>query len=118
LIEAFAENPNCIVDFGHEYYYSGSKLVPGIQAVTRQLIIPFVRDYKAYVLNHGNTEAKVIRPLSKKVFVVHGHVEGAWESVARFLESLGFAPIILHEQANNGRTVIEKVEANSMFQCR
>jgi predicted nucleotide-binding protein len=46
----------------------------------------------------------------RKVFVVHGHDEGARESVARFLEKIGFEAIILHEQANQGRTVIEKVE--------
>ncbi len=50
--------------------------------------------------------------LSRKVFVVHGHDEGARESVARFLERVGFEAIILHEQANRGRTVIEKVEAH------
>ena len=32
---------------------------------------------------------------------------------ARFLEHLGLKPIILHEQANRGRTIIEKVELNS-----
>ena len=47
-----------------------------------------------------------------KVFVVHGHDEGAREAVARFLGQLGIKPIILHEQANEGRTVIEKVEAH------
>ena len=49
---------------------------------------------------------------SRKVFVVHGHDEGAREAVARFIEKLGFEPIILHEQANQGRTIIEKVEAH------
>jgi predicted nucleotide-binding protein len=48
-----------------------------------------------------------------KIFVVHGHDEGARESVARFLGQLGIKPIILHEQASRSRTVIEKVEANS-----
>jgi hypothetical protein len=48
---------------------------------------------------------------TKQVFVVHGHDVGAKESVARFLEKLGLAPIILHEQPNVGRTVIEKFEA-------
>ena len=32
--------------------------------------------------------------------------------LARFLEKIGFDPIILHEQANQGRTIIEKVEAH------
>jgi predicted nucleotide-binding protein len=44
-----------------------------------------------------------------EVFLVHGRNEGVRESVARFLEGFGIRPIILHEQANEGRTVIEKV---------
>jgi predicted nucleotide-binding protein len=51
--------------------------------------------------------------LNRRIFVVHGHEEGPREAVARFLERLGFQPIILHEQANRGRTVIEKVEDHS-----
>jgi predicted nucleotide-binding protein len=43
-------------------------------------------------------------------FIVHGHDEGARESVARFLEKLGITPVILHEQANRGKTLIEKLE--------
>jgi predicted nucleotide-binding protein len=50
--------------------------------------------------------------LSRKVFIVHGRDDGARETVARFLERLEFEPIILHEQASRGRTVIEKVEAH------
>jgi predicted nucleotide-binding protein len=49
-------------------------------------------------------------PPTKKVFVVHGHDNEAKETVARFLERLKLEPIILHEQANEGRTVIEKFE--------
>jgi len=49
----------------------------------------------------------------RRIFIVHGHDEGARESVARYLEKINFEPVILHEQANKGRTVIEKVEANS-----
>jgi len=47
---------------------------------------------------------------SSKVFLVHGHDESARETTARFLEKLNLKPIILHEQPNAGRTVIEKVE--------
>ena len=53
------------------------------------------------------------RALSRTIFIVHGHDEGAREAVARFLERLDFEPIILHEQASRGRTVIEKVEGHS-----
>jgi predicted nucleotide-binding protein len=50
---------------------------------------------------------------SKKVFVVHGHEGEPKQAVARFLESLGFEPVILHEQPNGGRTIIEKFEKNA-----
>ncbi len=50
---------------------------------------------------------------SRKVFVVHGHDNEAKESTARFLEKLGLQPIILHEQASSGRTIIEKFETYS-----
>ena len=53
-------------------------------------------------------ESKQIK--TKEVFVVHGRDEGAREKVARFLERLDLTPIVLHEQPNEGRTVIEKFE--------
>lgn len=49
--------------------------------------------------------------LTRRVFVVHGHDDGAKETLARFLERIGFEAIILHEQANKSRTIIEKIEA-------
>jgi predicted nucleotide-binding protein len=50
---------------------------------------------------------------NRKIFIVHGHDIGARETVARFLENCNFEPIILHEQANKGRTIIEKFEAHA-----
>jgi predicted nucleotide-binding protein len=45
---------------------------------------------------------------SNRVFVVHGHDDGMRESVARVLTALGLSPLILHEQPDRGRTIIEK----------
>ena len=45
-----------------------------------------------------------------KVFIVHGHNGELKESVARIIEKQGIEAIILSEQANRGRTVIEKFE--------
>jgi len=50
---------------------------------------------------------------TRKVFIVHGHDEAAKEATARFLEKLDLEPIILHEQASGGRTIIEKFEKYS-----
>jgi predicted nucleotide-binding protein len=47
---------------------------------------------------------------SNKIFVVHGHDEAALQTVARFLEKLGLEAIILREQPDSGRTIIEKFE--------
>ena len=53
------------------------------------------------------------RPRTNEVFVIHGRDEGARELVARFLEKRGLKPVILHEQPNEGRTIIEKIEAHT-----
>ena len=50
---------------------------------------------------------------NRRVFIVHGHDGGPREAIARFLERLGFEPVILHEQANRGATIIEKFEKNA-----
>ena len=58
-----------------------------------------------------NADAAVIDSASRsKVFVIHSRDEAVRETVARFLEKLGLEPVILHEQANKGRTIIEKFE--------
>jgi predicted nucleotide-binding protein len=59
------------------------------------------------------TRERYGRTDSRRVFVVHGHDDGVKETVARYLSKLGLDPIILHEQPNRGRTVIEKFEAYS-----
>lgn len=47
-------------------------------------------------------------PVSNRIFVVHGHDEEMKQTVARVLTVLELEPIILHEQPNRGRTIIEK----------
>lgn len=113
LIEYFAENPRSLLDFGFSFYYAGSKLDNTLHSITGRLIIPFARDYCQYVKSRGITTPILRISMSKKVFIVHGHDGEAREMVARFLTVIGLEPIILHEQANKGRTVIEKVEVNS-----
>jgi predicted nucleotide-binding protein len=58
----------------------------------------------------ARTGAPSARAHTNKAFVVHGHDEAARETVARFLENLGVKAIILHEQATQGRTIVEKLE--------
>lgn len=51
--------------------------------------------------------------LSRKIFIVHGHNEEMKQAVARIIGMLDLEPIILHEQPNEGKTIIEKIEKHS-----
>lgn len=114
LIQKLAKHELDPVNFSYEFFYSGKKFTENIHNMVRSLIIPFVRDYKAYIQSHGNIKAELKMPVSNnKIFIVHGHDHGALQSVARYIEKQSFEAIILHEQANGGRTIIEKIEANS-----
>lgn len=73
------------------------------------IIIDDLNQKKEYIAHH---EEETIRSskTDNMVFVVHGHDEGAKQTVARFLEQCSFVAVILHEQADGGRTIIEKIE--------
>jgi predicted nucleotide-binding protein len=50
---------------------------------------------------------------NKKVFIVHGKDEGVKAQVSKLVEKMKLKPIILHEHANKGQTVIEKFEKHT-----
>lgn len=67
--------------------------------------------------NQADTENQEEEKMStKKVFIVHGHDKLAETEMALFIERIGLKPVILHERANSGKTIIEKIEANSDVQ--
>ena len=49
----------------------------------------------------------------ENIFIVHGRNDGIKAQVSNFLLRFGIKPIILHEQANKGQTIIEKIEKHS-----
>ena len=49
----------------------------------------------------------------RDVFIIHGRDDGTKDTVARFIEKLGLNLIILHEQPNQGQTIIEKFERHA-----
>jgi len=63
----------------------------------------------AYVSRHATgTGITQPNPNCDKIFLVHGHDTGFLNEVARFLERLKQTPVILREQPNAGKTIIEK----------
>ena len=61
----------------------------------------------------GQTNEQDLYVVRNKVFVIHGHDEAAKSAVARFLEQLHLEPVILVEQASEGKTIIEKFESHA-----
>ncbi len=51
--------------------------------------------------------------LSNKIFVVHGHDQSLKTDVERFLHEVGLTPVVLHREADEGATIIEKFEKHS-----
>lgn len=49
----------------------------------------------------------------RKVFIVHGRDNEVKQEAGRYIEKLGLEAIILHEQASEGMTIIEKIERYS-----
>lgn len=74
--------------------------------IERLELIPEVSQISSTELKQKTSE----NSYDDKVFIVHGHDEEAKQSVARFIENLGLKAIILHEQPNKGRTIINKFE--------
>lgn len=67
-------------------------------------------------IKHSDQELKPsmniqeIQKTSNKVFIVHGRDNEVKQEVARFIDSVGLEAIILHEQANRGMTIIDKID--------
>lgn len=113
------------IDLSDRFYPSENPNRTNLQNMVAQVYVPFRRDFISYVKektahSEGPTES-LETPTSQsgttvksdKIFVVHGHDEAAMEKMARFLERIGMKPVILHEQASENKTVIEKFEKHS-----
>lgn len=59
------------------------------------------------------TKNKIAKLNEKKVFIVHGHDHNLKIELEVFLSHIGLKPIVLHREADEGKTIIEKFEANS-----
>lgn len=58
-----------------------------------------------------NSKEHALAPMGDRIFIVHGRDESAKNEVAYFLSRLtGIEPVILHEQRNIGKSLIEKLE--------
>jgi len=52
--------------------------------------------------------------MSRDIFIVHGHDAAAKNEVAHVINRAGLNAVVLHQQPNGGRTIIEKFEAHGV----
>ena len=101
---------NYETDF-HEAYIRGLESAKAILESMIEEIEEYWEDENQESISppdHGNKQTK-----ANEVFVIHGRNNESKVTVARFLEHLGLKPVILHEQSNQGRTIIEKFEQHA-----
>jgi predicted nucleotide-binding protein len=92
-----------------DYRKSISEKIRLLESIVERLeLIPIKEGVVTKTISGEKTIA-----VGNRVFVVHGHDNEARETIARYLEKLGLEPIILHEKANEGKTIIEKFERHS-----
>ena len=80
--------------------------------IERIELIPIDETKVSDLVSHRDISAEK-QPRTKKVFVVHGRDEIAKTSLEVFLHEIGLEPVVLHRQADEGMTIIEKFEKHS-----
>lgn len=75
--------------------------------ITKGLFIDYLHEMKETSLEK---QSPIVAKSYSKIFIVHGHDGELKESVARIVEKQEIEAIILSEQVNSGRTIIEKFE--------
>lgn len=93
------------------FFHFMQELETGINEVPEQYLsskTPLDKEEDKKQTNDTGSKRK-----SNKVFIVHGHDSLSKTEVARTLEKLGLEAIVLHEQPNEGKTIIEKFERDA-----
>jgi predicted nucleotide-binding protein len=95
-----------------EHHEDIDEKIHRLESIKERLeLLPLSRDAEQGL--HVAASVPAAAKTGKSVFIVHGHDEGARETAARYVERLGLEAVILHEQVNQGRTIIEKLEHSS-----
>lgn len=101
-------NSNVITIGGPSYAWKAASCATDI---TDELISGPVGYKKGESSKKDNNED--LKKSSNKVFVVHGHDSELKNDIDIFLRDIGLEPVILHRQADEGQTVVEKFEKHS-----
>ncbi|WP_180699648.1 TIR domain-containing protein [Pseudomonas crudilactis] len=94
-------------------YVSPSSIV-SYERLTRDITTEVFARARAVIATATPATVEKKSPADKsKVFIVHGRDNLSKIEAARFIEKLGLTAVILHEQPNSGKTIIEKIEEHT-----
>jgi predicted nucleotide-binding protein len=92
----------------HRYLTAGKQ---DSLALLNQAVTSLEEDLAETSSTPGATPAPMTKTVSNaEIFVVHGINSAAKTEVARCIERAGLKAVVLHEQPNEGKTIIEKFE--------
>lgn len=97
------------------FTYTPAMIIGGtenVKDITDELLISNTESAKNQTNGLMEVSSLSCKP-DNKVFIVHGHDDTMKNDVANYLIKLKLEPVILHEQANLGMTLIEKIEEYS-----
>lgn len=80
----------------------------GLQT-TKAVFVTYLKEMEE-IITLSTEKIQTATPAFAKIFIVHGHDGELKQSVARLIEKQEIEAIILSEQVNQGRTIIEKIE--------
>jgi predicted nucleotide-binding protein len=98
------------------YTVPGPDYTPRTWAEGKSEIVALIASIEHHLdlLNKVERQSEVTVPrailISSKVFIVHGHDRAMLSSVEAFVSRIGLEAIVLAEEANQGRTLLEKFE--------
>lgn len=83
--------------------------IPGTMGFLNRLAE--VNEKKAERLEEKQKVIEFVKPIDRKIFIVHGHNEGVLRELKSMLENdFKISPIVLRDEIDDGKTVIEKME--------
>ena len=118
LIKKYGENSREHTKFSRTYFSIGiyGSTTPNSESIhfCQEGLKKTEAIFQTYLEEIAEEDASmptIVQPMNfEKVFIVHGHDGELKQSVARIVEKQGINAVILTEQANQGKTIIEKFE--------
>ena len=104
-----------------QQYYS-QRLIIGMNEETIINNHRFSDEVTQELINECNNKITIekdnIKSADKNyIFIVHGRERSKVEEVENFVRSIGYDPIVLFKEADNGLTIIEKIEKYTNESC-